>query len=498
MNPSLGPPLAIQNLRFTFPPVGDSPAEPLFTGLEYSLSEQARGVILGGADAGKTTLARICANLVPRFTGGTLSGTIFFGDRNAMEVAPFDAVESIGLVFQDPDEQIFTTRCDTEIAFALESLGFARTEMEKRIANSLDFMGLLEFRPRNPATLSGGEKKRLLIACLAAIDPQFWMLDEVFQELDATWKLQLLQHLSAGSRTALFFDSRWSPLYASRCGNFAVLRDGVISSLAADMNPTARETLLAKQGLCLSSEEAGPRQVPERGEPFIKAEGLFFQFGAAGSFDLAIDSLQLERGSVCALVGRNGSGKSTLGKLLCGLLAPARGTISLNEGGRFRHASGHELHSAIGYLFQNPDYQVFLPTVSEELAFGLRAAGIVEAQARDRVAEAIRLFRLPAGGTPPALMSYGARKRLQAATFHLLGRAILILDEIDAGLTYGEFLPIVELLASSGAGIVIVTHDIALARRVCGRIIWIEGGRITRDLVPDGFSSLDALAGETV
>jgi energy-coupling factor transporter ATP-binding protein EcfA2 len=264
------------------------------------------------------------------------------------------------------------------------------------------------------------------------------------------------------------------------------------------MNPTARETLLAKQGLCLSSEEAGPRQVPERGEPFIKAEGLFFQFGAAGSFDLAIDSLQLERGSVCALVGRNGSGKSTLGKLLCGLLAPARGTISLNEGGRFRHASGHELHSAIGYLFQNPDYQVFLPTVSEELAFGLRAAGIVEAQARDRVAEAIRLFRLPAGGTPPALMSYGARKRLQAATFHLLGRAILILDEIDAGLTYGEFLPIVELLASSGAGIVIVTHDIALARRVCGRIIWIEGGRITRDLVPDGFSSLDALAGETV
>jgi energy-coupling factor transport system ATP-binding protein len=469
--------LLARGLSFAYPPVGEEEPRPVLDGLDFTLAEGATGVLLGAADAGKTTFCRLCANLVPRFTGGVVSGVLERGGAGARALKPYDCVESLGLVFQDPDEQTFTTRCDTEVAFALESLGVERGAMESRVRSALAAMGLRALAGRNPATLSGGEKKRLLIACLLAADPPFWILDEVFQELDAEWRAVLLDRVEAGGKTALFLDSRWSPLYAPRCARPVVLERG--RAWEAPAAAEAREAMLQGRGLVLPPLDRTP--VRRAGEPFIRAEGVTFGFGGPGGFTLDVDGLELGRGTVCALVGRNGSGKSTLGKLLCGLLEPREGRVSVRDGAGYRPASRGELNRSVGYLFQNPDYQVFLPTVEDELSFGLKAAGETRERTAERVVEARRLFNLPHGGMPPALMSYGARKRLQAATFHLLGRKLLILDEIDAGLSYGEFLPLIDLLASGGAGVVFITHDMQLAERIADRVIVMESGRVASD-----------------
>jgi energy-coupling factor transporter ATP-binding protein EcfA2 len=148
-------------------------------------------------------------------------------------------------------------------------------------------------------------------------------------------------------------------------------------------------------------------------------------------------------------------------------------------------------------MFQNPDYQIFLPTVFEELALGLRAAGIAQDVIRGRVEEAQRLFHLPPGDMPPALMSYGARKRLQAATYNLLGRRLLILDEIDSGLSYREFMSLISALASSGSGLLLITHDAALARAIAHRVIVIDEGRIVQDSPAELFASSPGMPGES-
>ncbi len=485
--------LEIQELGFSYPSYGADRESPVLVGLELSLEAARCGVILAGADAGKTTLARIIAGLVPRFTGGRLSGRMFYDARDLSAQKPFDLMDKIGAVFQNPDEQLISTRCDTEVAFALESLGIPRPIMKTRVGAALELMGLGGFAARNPATLSGGEKKRLLLSCAAAIDPSLWVLDEAFEELDHSWKAALLEYLRKKEKTVLFLDSRWSPLYAANCSRFAVLHGGRIScSTDAYESPTLTSALMEEGAIIPASARRAdaPRTQPETS---LHVEGITFRFREPGSFSLEIEGLELEKGVVCSLLGKNGSGKSTFARILCGLLAPGKGSLWMREGSARRRLNQDELGRRVGYMFQNPDFQIFLSSVREELALGLEAGqrrgGAVE--------ETIRLFNLPDGDTPPALMSYGARKRLQAATYYLLRREFLILDEIDSGLSYREYLRLLEALSSSGAGILLITHDRELAVSVSDRILLLEDGRISGDHRRGSFGELSAPAGTT-
>jgi energy-coupling factor transport system ATP-binding protein len=486
--------LVLSDITFAYPALDGSEGQDLLRGLSFGLSEGCRGVVLGRADAGKSTLCRILGGLVPRFTGGILSGTARFQGIDLLRTAPYDGIDTRGFVFQDPDEQIFTTRCDTEAAFGLESLGIERREMEQRVYDGLELMGLRDFQSRNPGTLSGGEKKRLMISCLAALRPRMWVLDEVFQELDAGWRDALIRHLVETGATALFLDSRWNPVYATGFEREALLTAGAVRVSEPDAGTAGREARLAVEGMLIPPEDA-PVPPASPGPPVLRVEGLRFSFGTGGSFGLAVDDFELAGGSVCALLGRNGSGKTTLARLLCGLLQPQAGRVSLRGSAGFRCAAARELRREVGYLFQNPDYQVFLPSVSEELAFGMRAEGVGESEIRAQVEKALGLFRLPPGSVPPALLSYGTRKRLQAATYFLLKRRALILDEIDSGLSYGEIIPLMGQMAASGSALVLITHDVDLARYLARRIIVMESGSITQDLQRERFGDLIPFAG---
>ena len=224
----------VTRLSFRYPDYPGLPARPLLVGLDLDVPRGAIAVLLGASDEGKTTLARILGGLVPRFSGGEVGGTVQVADGDPLRSAPYDLLESVGLVFQHPDEQITATRCDAEVAFALESLGMDPAAMRRRVEDSLALLGLTGFEARNPATLSGGEKKRLLLACLEAIDPRVWILDEAFEELDPSWRRSVLERLRARRRTALVLDSRWSPLFARAADRFGVLSRGSTACLTAE------------------------------------------------------------------------------------------------------------------------------------------------------------------------------------------------------------------------------------------------------------------------
>ena len=326
--------LALHNLVFRYPDLGRPPDAPVLDGLSLSVPEGLMTVVLGPADAGKTTLARIIAGLVPRFSGGHLSGGIELHGVEIMGEKPYELMDRVGVVAQDSDEQIFTTRCDTEVAFALESLGLPRQELIERVEKSLRIMGLSAFGARNPTTLSGGEKKRLLLACLAAIGPDLWILDESLAELDRFWRETVLDILLTDGRTVLALDSRWSALLAERGNGFAVLSEGRVATTSDTPGDPGFLGSLAEHGILGRSRRVGPTGGSP--DPFLRLEDIRFQFPGSSAFELQVDSLEIARGEICALVGDNGSGKSTLGKILCGLLAPKGGRISLGDGTVYR------------------------------------------------------------------------------------------------------------------------------------------------------------------
>jgi len=474
------PGIAVEHLSFSYPDYPGMPGRPVLAGLDLRVDGGRIALLLGAADEGKTTLARILGGLVPRFTGGTIAGSILAGGADVRRIPPYELVERVGLVFQHPDEQIVGTRCDAEVAFALESLGIDARTMERRVRDALDLLGLAGFAGRNPATLSGGEKKRLLLACLEALDPAVWVLDEAFEELDPSWRVAVLDRLRARGRTALVFDSRWATVFEGRADLHAVLSAGSVHGLAEDSGAAGLHAAMAAGGILPPDGRVGA-PVGSTPVPYLRARGLSFAFPGAGAFSLDVEGIELERDAVTALVGPNGSGKSTLARLLCGLLVPSRGSVEVDRGRGFMPAAAPELNRLVGYLFQDPDHQIFLPTIHDELALSLRASGARKDDAERRIEESIERFGLPPGATPPALMSHGSRKVLQAAACRLLGRPLLILDEADAGLSYRRFLALLEKLREGGAGILLVTHDAALARAVAARVLAMDGGRIVAD-----------------
>ncbi len=462
--------LEVRGLSFRYPDYPNLPAAPLFQGLDLQLAAGEIALVLGGPDAGKSTLCRILAGLVPRFSGGILDGGVRVAGRAILETRPFERILDLGLVFQNPAEQLFTARCDTEVAFALESLGLPPERIERRVRDALRAQALPAYR--DPQTLSGGEKKKLAVACLQAVRPALWLLDETFEELDSGTRLRLLEGLRASGRTVLITSAKWHEVFG-QVDRVLLLSEGRLRETRP--GTAAFHALLRKERFELGAR--GARSRPPR-EPVLEAENLSFAYPGQDDFRLEVERLAIPRGGTVAVVGDNGSGKSTLARILCGLLPSDGGGVRLLQDGELRLADRASLTRRVAYLFQDPDLQIFLPTVEEELAYGLRMQGLARVQIDPRVRAASESFRLPGLQAPPALLSYGARKRLQAATYHLLGKGIVIFDEGDSGLGAPEFVRLLELFRDPERGLVVITHDLELASRVADATLRLQKGRL--------------------
>jgi energy-coupling factor transporter ATP-binding protein EcfA2 len=493
------PLLSVRDLSFRYPAYPNLPAGQLLRGLNLDIHARERCLVLGRPECGKTTLSRLLAGLVPRYTGGVLGGRVLLAGQALADRSPCDLLEDIGLAFQNPEEQLVRSRCDSEVAFGLEALGLPASMMRARVGGSLELAGLSGWAHRGPATLSGGEKKKLLLACLMALRPAVWLLDETLEELDIKVKQDVLELLRAQGKTCLVFSSKWHRLYAHYFSSCYLLAEGRLIPFEGQVGGTAFTSWLRKHDFLASPGRPALRaapQPPESGGLLLEARNLVFRYPGGHAFSLQLEELTLAAGETLALIGPNGSGKSTLGKLLCGLLAADGGEISVRQGSRWLAAGPEQLNRFCGYMFQNPDYQIFLPEVRDELAYGLKQKSGRSGDFEARISEAIDIFGLPGPKAPPSLMSYGARKRLQAAVYYLLERPLLILDEGDSGISAADFTSMVGRLSSPRRALVIITHDLEIAARLADRVLSLRDGRLQAVETGADTDRLEALVGE--
>ena len=225
----------------------------------------------------------------------------------------------------------------------------------------------------------------------------------------------------------------------------------------------------------------------EDGRPALEARDVWHRYGEGSSPVLHGVSLRVPPGQLVALVGANGSGKTTLAKQFIGLLRPWKGWVSVAG----QDAAGlpvGELARQVGYLFQHPEQQIFSPTVQQEVAFGPKNQGLDAAEVQNRVASALSRFDLePVAEHPPAILSYGLRRRVTLAALAALDSPILILDEPVVGLDARErreTLTWLRELHGQGRTILLITHDMGLVAEHAQRVLVLDGGRLLADVSP--------------
>ncbi|HOW88961.1 MAG TPA: ABC transporter ATP-binding protein [Elusimicrobiales bacterium] len=214
--------------------------------------------------------------------------------------------------------------------------------------------------------------------------------------------------------------------------------------------------------------------------PIIEAKELCYTYpdGTAALKDI---SFRIAQGGSVALVGENGAGKSSLLQHFTGCLLPSAGTLSI-KGTMVEGKNLKAVRRAVGMLFQNPDDQLFMPTVFDDVAFGLLNTGTPENELETRVMEALgTVGAAHLRARPPYRLSQGEKRAVAIAGVLAMGPDILVMDEPTSGLDPGSRRRLIRLLKTFGHTKVIATHDMDFALETCERAMVIHRGRISAD-----------------
>ena len=502
---------------------------PGLDGLTCELPAGGLAVVMGATGAGKSTLARCLTRLVPCFLPADLRGEIRLLGQPIDGARVGALAGTIGMVFQDFEAQLFSTDVTQEIVFGLEHTGVAPVSIPERVAGALSAVGLSGFEGRDPTTLSGGEKQRLAIAGLLALRPPIMVLDEPTTDLDPTGRAEVfdvLGRLRAEGLSLVVIEHDTAA--AVDADLLVLLRDGRIAAsgpppklladvdacLAAGVRPPDICRVFAALGLTEPPLEVAsaagrlrarglvpapvePAPAPAAGPAIIEIRGLGHRY-PDGRRALADVSLTIGRREFIALVGPNGSGKTTLAKHLNGLLAPTEGRVML-EGHDVADLPLETLAQRVGYVFQDPDHQLFAASVAEEVAFGPRNVGLPAAEVEARVAEALAAVELHERDADPFLLDKGARQRLAVAAILALRPDVLVLDEPTTGLDFREqerMLDLLDRLHAAGRTVIIITHTPWVIAEHARRVVLLKGGRVRYDGPLRPFFADDELAAE--
>lgn len=518
----MGISVSFQDVSYTYAH-SSTPSLQHITG---EIKDGAFVVIMGHGGAGKSSLCFAVNGLIPRFFRGHYSGHVTVKGRDASKSLISDLSKSVGLVFQDFEAQLFSSNVELEMAFGPENQELSRDEIRRRIDRYLQFVGLGGMHNMDTATLSGGQKQRLAIGSVLAMETPVLVLDEPTTDLDPEGRRQVLSlsdELKSHERTLILVDHE--PDTAIGADELWLLRDGQIMARGTPKEILTDTALLESCGIKalpivelframnwpgqpLTVEEAialisqhnllRDTHITHRqaqGDTFhcnktsnapiiLEACALSFSYPTSPAPVLCDINLTICEGEFIAILGQNGSGKSTLAKQFNSLLKPSNGRMIVRNKPTtvLKH---RELARLVGYVFQNPDHQIFAPTVREEVGFGLRTMGEDPAKIKTHVEEALAATGLTGyEGRSPFLLTKGERQRVAVASILAAKPEVIILDEPTTGLDYRHQLDAMEMLRRlNGLGhtIIVITHAIWIAESYADRTIVMKDGRILVD-----------------
>ena len=508
--------ISIEDLSFTYQGA-DGPA---LKEIYASVADGAFIAVMGHGGSGKSTLCCSLNGLIPGFFRGDYAGRVLVGGQEVAERHTAEMSGMVGLVLQDFEAQLFSTNVELEMAFGPENHCLSRPEIERRIERYLTFVGLQRFRHRDPASLSGGQKQRLAIGSVLALEPQVLVMDEPTTDLDPQGReevLSIANTLQDSGQTLIVVDHE--PETAGRADQVWLMSDGRIvaggspSEILADVSlmkssgvkphplaelfhlmnwperPLTAEDAIASIEKNHSIRRQGPRSSvapcdTANGPPIIEVRGLRYLYPAHCTEALRGVDLSIREGEFIAILGQNGSGKTTLAKHFNGLLKPASGQVLVRN--RLTHDHPRrELARLVGYVFQNPDHQIFAKTVSEEIGFGLKVSGEPPGLIKDRVTEALKNVGLEGyEDRVPFTLTKGERQQVAVASVLAVQPRVIILDEPTTGLDYRNQIGMMEMLKRlnhTGHTIVIITHSMWVAAEYSTRAVVMKEGSVLLD-----------------
>jgi energy-coupling factor transport system ATP-binding protein len=443
----------VERLTFTYPGADNAALQDV--SLEIERGEVT--LLLGASGSGKSTLLRALAGLVPHFHGGRFEGRVEIAARDTRACRTADLVGTVGILFQDPEDQVVLTRVSREVAFGLENLGTPPREILPRALRALAAAGVAHVADRPVAELSGGELQRVCLASVLALEPDLLLLDEPTSQLDPDGAEGLLELATELGSTVVLSEQR--PERALAIATRVVFLEAGRVLLDA---PTAqaREWLARHRPAWIEDAEAPvPR---DAGDLVCRLRNVSFAYAPATPVVDRFD-LDLYRGEVTALSGPNGSGKTTVAKLAVGLLDPTHG-----------HS---ERIGRAALLLQDPGRYVVRDRADEETALGV---GGDLARAR-RALASVGLAGKEA--RHPRDLSSGERERVALASVLVTEPDLLVLDEPTRGVDPDRKRELAARLRAEAAGraTLVVTHDRVFATAVADRVV--ELGR-TREVAP--------------
>lgn len=459
-----------------------------------------RVCVLGANGSGKSTLASvICGLLAPDEGDVELAGHAVCTGGMPDLAAYRDARRQLGLVFQNPDDQIVTSVVADDVAFGPENLGVPHAQIAARVARELRRVAMEKYAHADPSRLSGGQRQRVCIAGALAMEPAVLVLDEPSSLLDVRGRaaiMRVMGRLAAAGATLVhvthFMDEALAAdrvivmqhgrvaLEGTPDEVFATKNAQVIEALGLEMPFGARLAAalradaadggaIAVPGAPSDEKPAACAACAPAAEPLaILARDLGFSYGPDAQ---ALDGVSLEvpARATTAIVGQTGSGKSTLLRLLCGLEAADAGSLTVCGINAATKRGRRQVRRAVGYVMQHPERQLFAQTVAEDVAFGPRNQGLSAAEVERRVAHALDLVGLADRRDASPFELSGGQQRLAAIAGVLaMEPELLVLDEPTAGLDprgRARLRALMADLAAHGVTLLQVTHSMEDAAR---------------------------------
>ncbi|AEG15754.1 Phosphonate-transporting ATPase., Sulfate-transporting ATPase [Desulfofundulus kuznetsovii DSM 6115] len=477
-------------------------------------------LLTGPTGCGKSTLLKCLNGIIPHESSGEFYGDVIVCGMNTKDHPIRILAQQVGLVFQNPDEQIFSTRVLDEVAFGPENLCFPKEEIRERVEWALEKVGMKEFIYESTSALSGGQKQRVAVASVLALKPGILVLDEPISQLDpkgAREVLGVVKRLSDEGMTIVLVEhrihevARWVDRIIIMNGGEIVLDEpagkafehidtfkqlGLRVPKSAEpyckSNPQRKLPLKPAES-ALTKNGAGSEGSFQKGRKVIEVNDLWFSYESKKSFDkkkwiLKGINLDICEGEIVALMGNNGSGKSTLLHHFAGIFRPQKGNLTI-MGKNTNKYDAYKLAGTVGIVFQNPSLMLICNTVYEEVSFGPKNLKIAKEEIERRVSDSLTALELEnLKDYHPQTLSGGQRLRCAVSAILSMTPDIILLDEPTSGQDIYHIRKLMDLcrkLAGQGRTVIFITHDFEIAMEYADRIIIMKDGKIFADCNPE-------------
>jgi len=509
--------LVIENLSFQY----RTRPEPAIENISFELKPGELLLIAGSSGCGKTTLARCINGLIPRSYRGKRDGKVLLQGKDVAEMQIADVSQVVGTLLQDPERQIVASNVYNEIAFGPENLGVPREEILVRVEGALKRLKIEYLRERETFNLSGGEKQKVALAGLLAMNASILLLDEPLASLDpasAYEALEVFRSLADEGKTIVLIEHRVEDAIFAKPDRLLYMEAGRVKYLGSiDDLPTEidhREVKLPAEWVVKRVRQIGEKiektetaqsvesdaltgdTMLKRGEPLVVFENVDFRYSDETPLILQNVNLQIHRGDLVGILGPNGAGKSTLVKHAIGLLKPTSGRV-LVDGKDTRSMSVAQIARVLGYVFQSPTHMLFAPTVREELEFGPKNLDFKTDVMQKTVMESVSTVNLDGlEEYPPLGLSFGQQKRTTIAAVLAMRSRIMVMDEPTAGQDYANYTHFMDamckpvngaqsLVAANFAATLFITHDLDLAVMYANRVLLFGDKHVVADGRPE-------------